>query len=283
MAVTITGNNTPTAGGVTYGDGSTYATTAAGSSGQSLLSSGSGAPTWGTPALATSATSATSATTSINLAGGVAGAIPYQSGSGATGFSAAGTSGQVLTSAGVGAPTWTTPSAGALVFISSQTVSSAVSSVDFTSGISSTYDDYVVYFSNVTPSANNVALYLRLYKGGAFLTSSYQYSYYAALPTPATAASNSTTFIQLMPTGYLNTSNSVTAGSCTFTQMNNTDGYRPTVFGNTFSSNGTSSNNMVTMFGGSVNNAAATTGFQFLFSSGNIVSGTFRLYGIAKS
>jgi len=58
---------------------------------------------------ATSATSATSATTTTNLAGGVAGAVPYQSGSGATAFSAAGTSGQVLTSAGTSAPTWTTP------------------------------------------------------------------------------------------------------------------------------------------------------------------------------
>jgi len=58
---------------------------------------------------ASTATSATSATTATNLAGGVAGAVPYQSGSGATAFSAAGTSGQVLTSAGTASPTWTTP------------------------------------------------------------------------------------------------------------------------------------------------------------------------------
>ena len=53
--------------------------------------------------------------TATNLAGGVAGAIPYQSGSGATGFSAAGTTGQVLTSAGTGVPTWTTPTSYATV------------------------------------------------------------------------------------------------------------------------------------------------------------------------
>jgi hypothetical protein len=46
------------------------------------------------------------ATTATNIAGGVAGAVPYQTGAGATGFSAAGTSGQVLTSGGAGAPTW---------------------------------------------------------------------------------------------------------------------------------------------------------------------------------
>jgi len=57
---------------------------------------------------ATTATSATSATTATNVAGGVAGAIHYQSAVGTTGFSAAGTSGQVLTSTGTTAPGWTT-------------------------------------------------------------------------------------------------------------------------------------------------------------------------------
>ena len=47
-----------------------------------------------------------------NIVGGAAGAVLYQSGSGTTGFTAAGTSGQVLTSAGTGAPTWTTPATG---------------------------------------------------------------------------------------------------------------------------------------------------------------------------
>jgi hypothetical protein len=44
MPVVITGNNTPTAGGITYGDGSTYANTAAGTSGQPVVSGGAGAP-----------------------------------------------------------------------------------------------------------------------------------------------------------------------------------------------------------------------------------------------
>jgi hypothetical protein len=48
MAVVITGDNTPTAGGVTYGDGTTYVNTSAGTSGQVLTSAGSSAPTWST-------------------------------------------------------------------------------------------------------------------------------------------------------------------------------------------------------------------------------------------
>lgn len=53
--------------------------------------------------------SATTATTATNLAGGGAGYVPYQSGSGATSFLASGTIGQTLTSGGTGAPTWSTP------------------------------------------------------------------------------------------------------------------------------------------------------------------------------
>jgi hypothetical protein len=45
-------------------------------------------------------------TTANNLAGGAAGNIVYQTGAGATGFSAAGTSSQLLLSGGAGSPTW---------------------------------------------------------------------------------------------------------------------------------------------------------------------------------
>lgn len=78
----------------------TTAMLATGTSGQALVSAGpSAAPVWGTPSAATTAT---------NLAGGGAGQIPYQSASGTTAMLAAGTSGQVLTSAGSSAPTWAT-------------------------------------------------------------------------------------------------------------------------------------------------------------------------------
>jgi hypothetical protein len=50
-----------------------------------------------------------------NLAGGSAGQVPYQSAADTTGFTATGTAGQVLTSQGTGAPTWTTPVAAVTV------------------------------------------------------------------------------------------------------------------------------------------------------------------------
>jgi hypothetical protein len=52
--------------------------------------------------------SVTSVTTATNLAGGAAGKIPYQTGSGATSFSGVGTAGQAILSGGTGSPTFTT-------------------------------------------------------------------------------------------------------------------------------------------------------------------------------
>jgi hypothetical protein len=77
MAVTITGNNTPTAGGVTYGDGTTYANTAAGTAGQILQSNGASAPTW-------VAAGASLTTPSFTTTIGVGGATASASGAGIT-------------------------------------------------------------------------------------------------------------------------------------------------------------------------------------------------------
>jgi len=70
-----------------------------------ILTSNGTAPQYTNPASITVGT-ATTATTATNIAGGIASQIPYQTGAGATSFIANGTAGQVLTSAGTSAPTW---------------------------------------------------------------------------------------------------------------------------------------------------------------------------------
>ena len=79
-----------------------------------VLTAGASAPTYVAQSTL-SVGSASTATTATNLANGVAGAVPWQSGAGATGFTAAGTSGQVLQSNGTSVPTWVTPSAAVTV------------------------------------------------------------------------------------------------------------------------------------------------------------------------
>ena len=68
-------------------------------------SSGSLTATTFVGALTGNASTATLATSSTNLAGGAGGSLPYQTGSGATTFLAAGSNGQYLTLSG-GVPTW---------------------------------------------------------------------------------------------------------------------------------------------------------------------------------
>lgn len=69
MAVIINGNNTPTAGAVAAGDGTTLKFTAAGTAGQVLTSAGSGTPTW------TDNGSGTVTTASVVSANGFAGTV----------------------------------------------------------------------------------------------------------------------------------------------------------------------------------------------------------------
>ena len=56
------------------------------------------------------------AATATNIAGGSATSIPYQTAAGATSFSNAGTSGQVLTISALGVPTWTAAGSGSSTF-----------------------------------------------------------------------------------------------------------------------------------------------------------------------
>ena len=97
-----------TAGAIAYQTGSGATSfLSLGTSGY-VLTSGASAPRY-------TAQSSLAVGTATNLAGGVASNIPYQSGAGATAFLANGTTGQVLTSNGASAPSWTTPTAYATV------------------------------------------------------------------------------------------------------------------------------------------------------------------------
>ena len=173
MAVVITGNNTPTAGGVTYGDGTTYANTAAGTAGQVLTSAGVSAPAWANPA-------------SVNLATGVTGTLPIANGgtnstatatAGGAGYgtgtahayTAAGTAGQLLQSNGASAPTWATVSAGFTLGTAVATTSGT--SFTFT-GIPSSAKVIFLSLANVSFTAG-VNLLVTLGDAGGLETSGY--------------------------------------------------------------------------------------------------------------
>lgn len=132
--------------------------------------------TSGTVITTTSGTapSATTATTATNLAGGSNGTIPYQSASGTTQMLAVGTSGQVLQSNGTSAPTWVTPSAGAMTLISTQTVS-ATTAISWT-GLSG-YSQYILIIKNIYFSSNDFPI-IQIGTGASptWVTSSYSWT-----------------------------------------------------------------------------------------------------------
>jgi hypothetical protein len=82
--------------------------------------------TWVTAPAAVSAT---------NLSGGVAGEVPYQSGVGVTSFTAVGTPGYLLASAGSGTPIWTNPAS--LTVSSATTATTAGTSTNLAGGVAS--------------------------------------------------------------------------------------------------------------------------------------------------
>jgi hypothetical protein len=93
-------------GAVAYSGASGLGLSAAGTSGQVLISGGTGSPVWVNASSLTTGV-ATTAVTATNIAGGSAGQLIIQSDTGLSSFITAGASGTFLQSAGAGyAPTW---------------------------------------------------------------------------------------------------------------------------------------------------------------------------------
>jgi hypothetical protein len=198
-----------------------------------------------------------------------------------------GNSGEVLTSAGSGAaPTWVTASAGALTFISSVTASSSAT-VAFTS-IAATYSMYMITFSRVIPATNNVRMRIRTstdngatYDSGA---SDYRYALqsYGSDTTNFSIGSNGEEYAEMQATSLTST---VTEGGLSGVMYlcNPSSSAGDTLyFWNTAHQN-TSGVLVITNGAGATQKTADVDAIQFYMGSGNIASGTFRLYVIANS
>jgi hypothetical protein len=222
------------------------------------------------------------------MASGTDGNIITYDASGNPAAVATGTAGQVLTSAGAGAPpTFAAAAAGgAWTYIASGTASSS-SSVDFESGITSTYDIYAVTWSGVTMSADNDALRLRFGTGG---TPTYQSgtSYYTMVEKMSSF--NGSTNIdrangtdQMWLTGNVR-SVGTGASSCGVVRIYNPsstslstviDGYGTGTHGGSYTKTHQSC--------GHWQDLTAVTAFRFKSQGAAIATGTFRLYGISNS
>jgi hypothetical protein len=203
---------------------------------------------------------------------------------GATQFAgSSGTSGQVLTSAGSGAaPTWASPAGGgSMVLISSITANSS-GSVSFTN-IDSTYDVYVVDVVNAIPVSDTVELRMRFSSdnGSSYLTS-YGYTQIhnqtAASGVVGLASSNSSSIF------FRSVTNSSLGGGANGTvKIFNPSRSAYTLLLFDFANSAAEDAAQQVRGNAVVLGSSAKNAFQFLFSSGSILSGKFNLYGIKKS
>jgi len=189
-----------------------------------------------------------------------------------------GSSGQVLTSQGSGsAPTWTSPSSGAMTLISTLTASSS-SSFAFT-GLSG-YLYYFVIFNFNVANTGSPNLIVQLGSGGG--------------PTYTTSGYN-TTGIRVSG-GTINATNNVGAsGMYLTTQLNAavqtsgifyvtgvTSSYVAEINGFSSYYHQSGDYHIAETFGGSANVNLNVTAIKVLTASGNMSSGTISLYGISN-
>lgn len=193
-----------------------------------------------------------------------------------------GTVGQVLTSNGnTSLPSFqnATVSSGNLVLLQTQTVSSA-SSIAFTTGITSTYTNYVLLFYDVILSVAQATMSMEFSTNGgsSYLTSGYQSGItFLQFSSPSASFSqvNSTSQFVLIIAGP--DASSTMAGTINIYDL--TNGATPKIIGDTISTD-TGSCYWQKTFG---KQATGTINAIKIFpSSGNITSGTFSLYGLVK-
>ena len=180
-------------------------------------------------------------------------------------------------------------SGGSLVLLSTQTASSS-STIDFTSDIDSTYKEYVFKFVSIHPATDNVNFMVNFRDGGSSYDATKTSTSFAAYHNEAgdtTGVNYEASFDLAQSTGNqpLNAGGGV-GGDADQSISGTLHLFDPssTTFVKHYISNINFSNNsnytIQSFIAGYCNVTAAIDGVQFSMSSGNIDSGTFKMYGV---
>ena len=203
---------------------------------------------------------------------------------GGTGLATLGTAAQVLrVNSGATALEFATVSSDYVLLATS--TASASSSISFDGYFSSTYSNYIVFINNMRPATAGAEPYIRFRRSNADITASdYKFSSARVKVTSGSSSveagdwsfgSNRISILQDMDTSALTTLH----GTIQFYNPLDTASYPACILDTT----GTNQNNVdyYRRFGfGRLASTGALSGITFYFSSGNITSGTFKLYGL---
>jgi hypothetical protein len=201
------------------------------------------------------------ATTATNIAGGGAGRVPYNTASGTTSFTSAGTSGQYLKSNGTSAPTWADPSTLTEATAQSPTGTNVV---NFT-GIPSWVKRITVSLYRVSGNAGGF-IYIQVGTGGTYETTGY-FTYNSNLTSSGTSLASNTEAICLISTS---DASSVVSGLFTLTKVG----------GNNWVGTGSimrSGDSTSSYTQGSISLGGALDSLRLLRASGNYDSGTINI------
>ena len=145
-----------------------------------------------------------------------------------------------------------------------------------TTSLTNTYSEYEIVFESLIPVTNNVTLNLQVHSGGSFRATGYVGAGLSSTGA-ASAVYGSTTAIQISYTGVVANASPGISGfircfNPSASQITNWSGMAASIrSGLTFCDS--------QYFGGAWTTSAVIDGFQFLMSSGNISSGTVKIYG----
>ena len=172
---------------------------------------------------------------------------------------------------------------GKLELIETQTVTSNVTSVDFTSIQQNKYDVHRLDIINARSDTDNKDFALRVSTGGTFQTGSlYHRALFTINSSGTTAESRVTTAAQMDITQ--NSGNATNEKSNSIVYIYNAGNSSKYTFNTSHSSTIDNGGAFKTVFGGGVYDIAnEVDGFRiFMDASGNIASGIFKLYGIKQ-
>ena len=180
---------------------------------------------------------------------------------------------------------------GDLILLSTQTAS-ASASIDFTSGIDSTYDSYVFKFIDIHPATDDVDFQFNMSTdSGSNYNVTKTSTYFAAFHDEAdtdTGLSYSTLYDLAQSTAYQTLANKIgngadesTSGSLSLFNPSSTTYVKHFIStSNRYFYDNYSANLFVAGYG---NTTSAVNAVQFKMSSGNIDDGIIKLYGVKKS
>lgn len=172
---------------------------------------------------------------------------------------------------------------GALVLLEAHTASSS-SALNFTTSISSTYDDYQIEVVNLLPATNNVELQFEVSTDGGSTYQATNYFWnYSYAGTSADSGIQGGGLSATYAKFGTSVSNSATGGGVTstlrlYSPLSSSFSKILRLHTEYFHQNGAYYS---LIGGGGWNSTTAVNAFRIRFSSGNIASGTVRVYGIA--